>query len=157
MSDFFSKLFAFKFAWFGKLFHNANHPFLQTAIDVTNAVKNALNSGFVDIATMVIPGSIDDKIVATLRQQVSILLADEMLIQSSGSPATEQEAEDLSKKLIDSFGLMTDIKKEELYTSVAARIYIFLQNHEHGEKVTFGEGATLVEGFYQDWLESKNK
>lgn len=154
--SFFSKLFAFKFAWFGKLFHNANKPFLQAAIDITNVVKNALSSSVTDFITSVIPGTIDNSIVDVLRKQVPLILADELLLQAAGEPTTEQEAHDLGVKLIDSFGQLSDAHKEQLYTSVAAQIYIFLQSHEHGEKVTFGQAATLAESFYQDWLDSKD-
>lgn len=155
MSDFFSKLFAFKFAWIGKLFHNANHPFLEAAIGITNVVKLVLNSGVTDFITSLIPGNIDDKIVGILKEKVPIILADELLLQQVGFPATEDEAKALAVKLIDSFGKLSDAGKEELYTSVAARIYIFLQDHQHGEKVTFGEAAALAEGFYQEWLDSR--
>lgn len=153
--SFFSKLFAFKFAWFGKLFHDAHKPFLQAAIEVTNVVKGALNSGVVDLVTGLIPGNLDNDIADILKKEVPILLADELLIQAAGYPATEAEAHDLGVKLMDSFGKLSDTHKEQLYTSVAAQIYIFLQAHVHGEKVTFGQAATLAESFYQDWLNSK--
>lgn len=155
MSDFFKELFAFKFHWIGNLFHNAHKPFLQAAIDITNAVKTGLNSGLIDLATGIIPGTIDNTIVDILRKQVPVILADEMLLQSAGTPATEEDAQALAKKLIDSFGAMSDVRKEQLYTSVAAQIYIFLQQHSNGEKVTFGQAATLAESFYQDWLASQ--
>lgn len=155
MSDFFKELFAFKFHWIGNLFHNAHKPFLQAAIDITNAVKNGLNSGLIDFAVNVIPGTVDNTIVDILRKEVPIILADEMLVQAAGAPATEEDAKALATKLIDSFGAMSDQKKEQLYTSVAAQIYIFLQQHSNGQKVTFGQAATLAEGFYQDWLASK--
>jgi hypothetical protein len=151
MSDFFSKLFAFKFAWFGKLIHDAHKPFLQLAIDATNALKTGLNSGLLDLGVSLTPTDVDNEVLGALRKELPVILADEMLVQSVGYPATEQDAQDLAKKLIDSFGLMSDAKKEQLYTSVAAQIYIFLQNHAHGEKVTFGQAASLAESFYEDW------
>jgi hypothetical protein len=151
MSDFFSKLFAFKFAWFGKLIHDAHKPFLQLAIDTTNTLKTGLNSGLLDLAVSLTPTDVDNEVLAALRKEIPVILADEMLVQSTGYPATEQAAQDLAKKLVDSFGLMKDEKKEELYTSVAAQVYIFLQSHAHGEKVTFGQAASLAESFYEDW------
>lgn len=152
MSDFFQKLFAFKFKWIGKLFSNANHNFLQAAIDITNVVKVALQSKLVDFLTSVIPGTVDDKIVAILRTNVPILLADELLLQQVGAPATEADAQALATKLIDSFGKLSDGDKEKFFTSIAAQTYIFLQQHQNGQHVTFGEAATLAESFYQDWL-----
>lgn len=149
--SFISKLFAFKFVWIGKLFKSANKHLLQVAIDVTNTVKAALNSGVVDIITGLIPGTVDNNIVALLRAQLPVILADELLLQSAPSITTQPEAQDLAKKLVDSFGLMSDTDKEQLYTSVAARIFIFLQAHKNEQKITFGQGAALVEGFYEDW------
>lgn len=149
---FFGKIFG----WIGDLFHNANKDLLQAAIDITNTIKAALNSGIVDFITGLIPGTLDDSIVAALRTQLPVLLADELLVQSVGTPATEADAQLLATKLVDSFGLMTDAKKEKLYTSIAADIYIFLQNHLHGEKVTFGEAASLAESMYQAWLAEQN-
>jgi hypothetical protein len=153
--SFLHDLFAFKFKWFANLFHNAKKPFLQAAIDITNVVKNSLNSGVVDFITSLIPGTVDNTIVEVLRKQVPVILADELLVQSAGFPATEEEAKALATKLIDSFGALSDVRKEQLYTSVAAQIYIFLQAHVHGEKVTFGQAAVLAEAFYQDWLASQ--
>jgi hypothetical protein len=155
--SFFSKLFAFKFTWITKLFHNANHDFLSVAIALTNTVKVALQSKILDFLTSLTPTKIDDNVLAALRVQVPIILSDELLIQASGSPTTEADAQALGQKLIDSFGALSDEKKEKLYTTVAAQIYIFLQDHNNGQKVTFGQAATLVEGFYQDWLNSQSE
>jgi hypothetical protein len=150
--SFFSKLFAFRFQWVAKLFHNSRKNFLQAAIDITNVVKTAVNSKIVDFITSVIPGTVDNSIVAILRDQVPKILADELLIQATGAPATEADAQALAQKLIDSFGSLSDVNKEKFFTSVAAKIYIFLQAHDNGQKVTFGEAATLAESFYQEWL-----
>lgn len=152
---FFEKLFAFKFKWLGNLIHSANGSFLQTAIDITNVVKNALQSKLIDFLTSVIPGTVDDKIVAILRANVPILLADELLLQQVGAPATEADAQALATKLVDAFGTLNDAAKEKFYTSIAAEIYIFLQQHQNGVKITFGQAATLAESFYQDWLQEQ--
>ena len=149
---FFGKLFG----WIGDLFHNANKNLLQIAIDVTNAAKVALNSGLFDLAAVLIPGTADDAILAALKSKVPVILADELLVQSAGTMTSEADAETLAKKLVDSFGGLTDAKKEKLYTTVAAEIYIFLQQHLHGEKVTFGEGASLAESMYRAWVDSKS-
>lgn len=150
---FFGKLFG----WIGDIFHSANQSFLEIAVTITQAVKDALNSNLVDFLTKVIPGDVDDKIVAILREKVPILLADELMIQAAGVPATEEEAQALATKLLESFGGLKDDQKEEFYTKVAAKIYIFLQAHKNGERVTFGQAAALVESAYQSWLKSKEE
>lgn len=150
---FFGKIFG----WIGDLFHNANKDFLQIAIDITEAAKAGLLSGIADFISKLIPGDVDDKIVAFLKEKVPVLLADELMIQAAGLPATEEEAKALAIKLIDSFGGLSDIDKEQFYTSVAAKIYIFLKAHMNGEKVTFGEGAALAESFYRAWIKTQGE
>ncbi len=148
---FFGKIFG----WIGDLFHGANENFLKAAVDITQKVKEGLNSGAADLITSLIPGNIDNKIVEILKDKLPILLADELMIQSAGTPATEADAQALAKKLVDSFNGLPDEKKEKFYTSVAAEIYIFLQKHSSGEKVTFGEAAAMAESAYRSWLQLK--
>ncbi len=152
---FFGKVFGSLWDIIKKPFDNANHHFLEIAINVTNAVKDALNSGFINTITALIPGGLDDTIVAILKEKLPILLADELLIQAAGTPTTEVDAETLAKQLVDSFGGLPPEKREKFFTSLAAQIYIFLQAHEHGEKVTFGEAAAFVETAYKAYLQSK--
>lgn len=148
---FFGKIFG----WIGDIFQKANKAFLQAAVEVTSKIKDALNLGVVDLITSVIPGTLDDKVVAFLRQKLPVLLAKELLLQNVGTPATEEEAQALAKNLIEGFGVLTDEDKEQFYTTIAAKIYIFLKAHEKGEKVTFGEAAALVESAYKSWLQLK--
>lgn len=148
---FFGKIFG----WIGDLFHSANEGFLKAAITVTEAVKNALNSGIVDFLTAIIPGDVDNKLVKILRAKVPVLLADELLIQGITDGSTEEEIQALAAKVVDSFGGLSEAKKEKLYTSLAAQIYIFLKKHQDKHHVTFGEAAALVESGYRSWLESK--
>lgn len=155
MSDqsFFSKLFAFKFHWVAKLFHASRQEFVQASVDITTVINNGLKNKLVDFITALIPGSVDNTIVDVLRKEVPLILAEELLIQDVGTVATQQDAEVLASKMIDVFGGLKDEKKQQLFTSVAARIYIFLKDHSNGEKVTFGEAAVLVEAFYQELTE----
>lgn len=150
---FFGKIFG----WIGDLFHSANEGFLKAAITITQTVKNALNSGVFDFITSLIPGDLDNKIVAILRAKVPILLADELMIQGIKEGASEEEIKALAVKVVDSFGGLSDAKKEQFYTSLAAQIYIFLKQHQNGEHITFGEGAALVESGYRSWQASQEQ
>lgn len=146
---FFGKLFG----WVGDLLHNANKDYLQAAVDVTNAVKNFVNSGVATVLTAIIPTTIDDTIVATLKDKLPIILADELALQGLKADTTEEEAKATAQKILDSFGGLPDAKKEEFFTSIAARIYVEVQAIKAGTKVTFGEAALLVESFYQQYEE----
>lgn len=152
---FFGKTFGWLWDQIKTVFKDADHGFLEIAVTLTNKIKNALNSKAVDFLTSIIPGDLDDKIVDFLKAKVPILLADELMVQAAGVPATEEEAQALAEKLVDSFGGLSDIDKEEFYTAIAAKVYIFLHEHSHGEKVTFGQAARFVETAYEAWLESQ--
>lgn len=151
---FFGKIFG----WIGDLFHDANQSFLETAVTVTQTIKNVLSSPVVDIITGLIPSNVDNSIVSILRDKLPLIIADELLLrQFTSMPADEASAQAMAKKLVDSFGGLSDEKKEEFYTSVAAKIYILLQQAKSGVKVTFGQAAALVESAYQAWLASNIK
>lgn len=149
--------FGILFGWIGDLFHSANEGFLKAAVTITQAIKDALNSGVINFLTSIIPGDLDNKIVEILRKQVPILLADELLIQGINDASTEADIQALAVKVVDSFGGLSDARKEKFYTSVAAQIYIFLKQHEDGHHITFGEAASLVESAYRSWLSAKDE
>ena len=153
-STFFGKIFGPIWDAIKKKFEDANKPFLEIAVNLTNIVKDALNSGAVDLLTTVIPGVTDDNIVALLRKILPTILADLLLLQASGVPATQEDSEKLAQQFIDSFGGFNDGRKERFYTELAAMINMFLNANE-GKKVTFGASAQLVETAYQAWKESQ--
>lgn len=156
---FFGKIFGT--AWdsikgmFQKTIEAANHDFLQAAILVTNVVKTALSSGAAQFLVDLTKTDIDNKLLATANQYLPVLLADEIMLQGITTASTEEEVQAAYGKVLDSFGKMSDSKKEEFYTSLAANIYKVYQEIESGKKITFGEAALLVETAYQEWLNSK--
>lgn len=154
---FFGKIFGGFWDTVKSVFKKADHTLLEIAIKVTNTVKDALNSGFVDIITKLIPGDIDNKFVDLLKLEVPKILAAELLLKALPEATTETDAQAIGKQLLDAFGGLSDTDKEEFYTSVAAKIFIFINAHKNGEKVTFGQAAQLVEGAYQEWLVLQSK
>lgn len=152
---FFGKIFGSLWDFIKSPFDNADHTLLEIAIVVTNKVKNFLNSGVVDILTSVIPGNIDDTLVEILKKKVPIILADQLALKSLSDPNVDPK--DVAKELIDTFGGIPDEKKEKFYTTVAAEVFIFLQQHKNGEKITFGQAAAFVETAYQAWKASNKE
>jgi len=137
-------------------FTRADHKLLDIAITVTNAVKDVLKSPVVDIITAIIPTNIDNKIVEILRAKLPILLADELLLRTLRSDATEAEVKEISVQIAQSFGNLSDEKKQQFYTSMAAKVYIFLNEHKNGEVITFGQSAYFVETAWQAWKNFKD-
>jgi hypothetical protein len=152
---FLGKIFGSAWDWVKEKLAKADDKLLDVAIHITNLVKDALNSGVVDIITAAIPGTLDDKLVAIVREKIPLILSKELLLKAVGTPATEEEAKALTEELLAGFGVLSDADKAEFYTTVAAKVYMFLHEHEHGEKVTFGEAASLAEDMYQAWLKSQ--
>lgn len=152
---FFGKTFGWLWDQIKLAFTAGDGSFLEIAIKLTNKVKDALNSKAIDFITSLIPGDLDNKIAEILKAKLPIIIADELLIQAAGAPATEEEAKALALQLVDSFGGLSDLEKEQFYTSIAAKVYIFLHEHAHGEKVTFGQAARFVETAYEAWLQSQ--
>lgn len=147
---FFGKIFG----WIGDIFHDANKDLLKAAVKITEVVKTALNSHAADFITSLTSTQIDDKLLAIAREKVNFILAKELLVLNAGTPQTEDEAQDLAKKIIDGFGILNDADKAELYTKLSAKLYIFFKEHE-GQKVTFGQAAALAESAYQTWIKYK--
>lgn len=154
---------AYHKTWFGHIFGTAwdavksvfsGQSLQDIAIKITELVKNALNTKAADFILNLIPGHLDDDIANILKQNLPIILADELLVKASGLPATQEQGAALATKLIDSFGGLTDKQKERFFTSFAAEIFIFLQNHK-GQKITWGEAASEVQTAYKLWLASQ--
>lgn len=139
-------------------FENANHNLLEILVTVTNKVKDALNSGAVDFLTSVIPTDIDDKLVALIRGKLPKIVATEILLKSfDDTDMTEEESKETAQKILDVWGGLNDADKAEFYTTLGSKLYIFIQEHQHGEKVTFGEAAAFIESAWKAWQKSQEK
>jgi hypothetical protein len=154
---FFGKLLAGDFngafgdlkAWLKGIWKDADHNVLKTAIQVTTAVKDALESKLVTSIIAFTTTKIDDDVSAFLHKNIVVLLADELLIQGITPDSTEEEVQAVAQKIVDSFGGMADKDKQQLFTSVAANAYRLWQDVKQGKHITFGAAAALVEGAYK--------
>lgn len=155
---FFGKIFGVAWDKIKSVFDAANLPFLEAVVRITEGIKHALNSGVVDLITSVIPTDLDDKLVALLRKKIPVILAQELLLKKAAEgPITEEAANELMAEMLEAFGGLPDEKKARFYTSLAAELYIFGQEHAHGEKVTFGQAARSVEKGWQAYKALKEK
>lgn len=148
---FFGKIFH----WIGQLFTSAKKEWLQVAVLTTKTVKDILNSPVTDIVAAMIPGKSDDVAIAFLRKIVPQILAKELAIMELTDASTEAEIEQAMRDIVAAFTKLSDDDKAELYTKLAAKIYMFTMREASGDKVSFGEAAALVESAYQTWLKAK--
>lgn len=161
---FFGKIFGS--AWdsikgfFNKLFKEADHDLLQTAIIITEGLKAALQTGVIRTFVQLTPTKVDDNLLQIANDNLPKLLASEQLLQVLKTGATEADAEVILTTIVDNFGGLSDKGKEELYTSIAAKFYVLVMEIKNGKKITFGKAALLIESAweeYQQWKNSKNE
>lgn len=147
---FFGKIFGVAWDKIKSVFDAANLPFLEAVVKITEGIKHFLNSGIVDVLTYLIPGDLDNKLIEALRKKLPVIMAQELLLKKAAEgPITEEAANQLTEEMLLAFGGLSDEKKARFYTTVAAEIFIFGQEHAHGEKVTFGQAARSVEKAWQ--------
>lgn len=142
---------------FIKAYEEADHVLLEAAIIVTNTVKDALNSGVAKFVVGLTPTQLDDKLLKELNSKLPKILAGEMLLKGIDENSTEEQVQAVLAKILEEFGGLPDDKKAKFYTSLAAEIYIFLEETKNGKKVTFGRAAQVAESAYQEWLILKDK
>lgn len=150
-------IFQVLFGWIPKLFSKSNKPLLKAAIDITNVVKTALNSGIADIITSITPSTLDDKALQIVKSKLPSILAAELLIYNIKEDMTQEEVSDLINQILKVFGTLDEDRKAKFYTSVGAELYLFLSKRIKGQKFTFAEAVILVEDAYRKWLNLKSE
>lgn len=142
------------FSWLKNLL-NSNKELLKIAFEVTQKIKNLLDSKIADFLVSLTLTKADDNLLKLLREKVLIMLADELLLKTINKDTTEEEAKEISQKILDSFGGLSTEKREKLITTIAAQIFQFVKEHSDGKHVTFGEAALLMESMWKKYQESK--
>ena len=150
-------IFQVLFGWIPKLFSKSNKPLLKAAIDITNIVKTALNSGIADIITSITPTTLDDKGLQIVKAKLPSILAAELLIYNVKEDMTQEEVSDLLNQILKVFDTLDEDRKAKFYTSVGAELYLFLSKRIKGQKFTFAEAVLLVEDTYRKWLNLKSE
>lgn len=154
--SFFGKIFGNAWDFIKAAFDKADGKLLETVITVTNTIKGLADSPLADIITAITPTTLDDKAVAMLRAKLPSILAAELLIKACDEDSTAEDIAAVGIQITKAFGILSDERKAKFYTTIAAEIFIFLNLHKNGEKVTFGQAATFVETAYMAYLNSKN-
>lgn len=123
--------------WFGLM----RKKYAIKAIEITNQIKEGLHSQILDYIIDKIPGETDDRIVAVSRRIIHNVLAVELSLSKLPDFASKEDIEAFAAKVLAAFGVLQDNEKAKLYTTLAAQIYVALEDG----KITFGEGAAVVE------------
>lgn len=157
---FFGKIFGTAWdsikSFFSKAWDNADHNLLEFAVQVTQKLKDGLQSGVVQAIVDATPTVLDNNILQAVNAFLPKLLADELLLKDIKDTSTAADVQAAAKEILDSFGGLSDQKKEQFYTSVSAKIYVLVMQIQHNQHITFGQAAQLVESAYQEWKSNQN-
>lgn len=155
---FFGKIFGSAWdsikSFFNKIFEEANHDFLEASILITQGLKVALQTGAVKDFVSLTPTKIDDDLLNIANENLPKILASEILLKSLNPDNSDADNQAVIKKIVDTFGGLSDAGREELFTHIAAKIYVLFQQIKSGKKVTFGQAALLVESAWEEFQAS---
>ena len=142
--------------FFKKQWDDADHNALEAVIKITNVLKIACQSQTATFLTDLTKTDLDNEALAIANKWLPVVLADELMLQGINSASTQDEVQAVFGKVLDSFGKFTSDQKEKFYTSVAATMYKVYQEIKSGQKITFGQAASLVEKAFEEWIASNS-
>lgn len=144
-------------SWFKSEYEKADHDLLTVAYEVTNAVKDALNSGSADLIADITPTKLDNTLLAVAREKLPLIMAAELALKDITPATTDDEAKAIAQQIADSFGGIPDERKGQFYTSVFANLYKTLIDVRNGQKITFGLAASFAETTWHSYQLSKQE
>ncbi len=120
---------------------------LKTAVHigvvVTENIKNFVDSPVADILTVLIPGDLDDEIKNWLRAKLPDLLTELKLADNCGNLTDPQQITQCAIKVLQA--LSGDLKSAFLHN-----LSIFIAQVASGGKLTWSDGVTILEWYYQN-------
>jgi hypothetical protein len=146
------KIFDLIKGFFNKVFGKALDVFnkhAEVSINVVEQLKNALNSNVTDIITALIPGNVDDLVVAKLKIILPVVLEKVALANNIVKVGKNQsEVIDLVLKHLKK---ANDDSKRLFWITFAAELNVALSDG----KLTFSEGLLLSQLVYKEIKKSK--
>jgi hypothetical protein len=116
---------------------------IHIAVQVTENIKNFVDSPAADILTGIIPGEVDDEIKNLLRTKLPAILTELKLADSCTGLTDPQQITQCAVKVIQE--LDGDIKSVFLHN-----LSIFIARTVSNGKLTWTDGVTILEWYYQN-------
>jgi hypothetical protein len=116
---------------------------IHIAVQVTENIKNFVDSPAADILTAIIPGEVDDEIKNLLRGKLPAILAELKLADSCTGLTDPQQITQCAVKFLQ--GLDGDIKSAFLHS-----LSIFIAKTVSNGKLNWVDGVTILEWYYQN-------
>ncbi len=116
---------------------------IHIGVIVTENIKNFVDSPAADILTAIIPGDIDNEIKNSLRAKLPEILTELKLADSCSSITAPQQITECAVKVVQ--GLAGDVKSAFLHN-----LSIFIAQTASNGKLTWADGVTIMEWYYQN-------
>jgi len=116
---------------------------IHIGVEVTENIKNFVDSPAADILTAIIPGDIDDEINTLLRAKLPGLLAELKLADSCSGLTDPGQITACAVKVLQ--GLDGDLKSAFLHN-----LSVFVAQIASKGKLTWSDGVEILEWFYQN-------
>lgn len=126
---------------------------VPVAVEVTNTVKAAIDSGAVGlietVADALTKSSVPTEIVGLIKLVIPKVLAFELAIKGLPTNPTEQDIIDFEQRVLDAFGV--HFQKDKVYSTLTAQIILEVKALMGDGKITFAEAVGLAEDIYKDY------
>ena len=116
---------------------------IHIGVEVTENIKNFVDSPAADILTAIIPGDIDDEIKPLLRAKLPGILTELKLADSCGSLTDPADITKCAVTVLQ--GLDGDLKSAFLHN-----LSILVAEVASDGKLTWSDGVTILEWYYQN-------
>ena len=146
------KIFDFIKNMFNKLFGKALDLFKKHAeisVSVVDQLKKALDSNVTDIVTALIPGDVDDLVVAKLRSIIPVVL--EKVAFAANIAKTGKTQSEIIDLVLKHLKKTNDDSKRLFWITFAAELNVALTDG----KITFSEGLILSQLVFKEIRKSK--
>lgn len=124
-------------------------------IEEIKTITDNPSTGFlVNLLDELTKSNIPSEIIAQLKAKLPDALAVTLAIQGLPADPTEQDIEDLEKRILDAFGVTAD--KSQFYSTLGAKIISIIRaNTMPGQTFTFATLVNDLETAYQAYLAAK--
>ena len=116
---------------------------IHIGVQITENIKNIVDSPAADILTAIIPGDLDDEIKNLLRAKLPAILIELRLADSCGNLTEPLQITACAIKVLQ--GLEGDVKSAFLHN-----LSIFIAQAAADGKLTWSDGVAILEWYYQN-------
>lgn len=143
------------------IFKKAKEDLAKITVFIVKDIQPVLFSPTADVLASIMDAitksQLPTEILEQVKKYVPIFLTTEGIVQSLTPDSTEDEVKAALDKMLAQFPNFTPAQRAQYWTELAAKLYAFIHELHDGEKITFGEAASIVEAAYQAYLKTEGK